>query len=243
MNTHRKTAIIVGTLFIIGTVAGILSVVVTTPVLDGSDYLVKVSTDRNRLLIGALLVLTMGLALALVPVVLFPITRKHNEPLALGYVVFRGALEFMCYISVVIPWLALIVVGQEYETAGAPDASYFQTLGVVLLGVRDALGSIVIIIFSLGALMLYALLYQSRLVPRWLSVWGFIAITLHLATSFLLLFALAEVTSPIVIVMNLPIFLQEMVMAVWLIVKGFNASTITPEYVSHGYKLRVQEQA
>jgi Domain of unknown function (DUF4386) len=93
MNTHRKTAIIVGTLFIIGTVAGILSVVVTTPLLDDPDYLIKVSAHANRLIIGALLVLTMGLALAVVPVALFPIARKYNEPLALSYVVFRGHLS------------------------------------------------------------------------------------------------------------------------------------------------------
>lgn len=242
MRTHRKTAIIVGTLFIIGTVAGILSVVATTPVLNGSDYLVKVSSDSNRLSIGALLVLTMGLSLAVVPVALFPIARKHNESLALGYVVFRGALEPIAYIGVVISWLALTVVGREYGQAGAPDAFAFQALGTVLRGTQDAIGNILIIIFSLGALMLYALLYQSRLVPRWLSVWGFIAIILHLATAFLALFALADGTSPIVLVMHLPIFLQEMVMAVWLIVKGFNASTSTPEYVSRGYELPVKKQ-
>jgi hypothetical protein len=93
MTTHRKTAIIVGTLFIIGTVAGILSVVVTTPLLDDPDYLIKVAAHANQLIIGALLVLTMGLALAVIPVVLFPIVRIHNEPLALGYVVFRGHLN------------------------------------------------------------------------------------------------------------------------------------------------------
>ncbi len=243
MHSHRKAAISVGTLFIVGTVAGILSLVVTTPVLDGSDYLAKVATDGNRLIVGALLVLTMGLALALVPVVLFPIARKHNELLALGYVVFRGALEPVATISVVVPWLALIVVGQEYVKAGAPDASYFQTLGAALRGTHDALNSVVIIIFSLGALMLYALLYRSRLVPRWIALSGFIAIILHLAYGFLLLFGLVSPRSPIVLVLNFPIFLQEMVMAVWLIVKGFNASTITPEYVPRGYELRVQEHA
>lgn len=243
MHTHRKTAIVVGTLFIIGTVAGILSLVVTTPVLDGSDYLARVSTDGNRLIVGALLVLTMSLVLALIPVVLFPIARKHNEFLALGYVVFRGALEPIATIGVVIPWLALVVVGQESVKAGAPDATYFQILGAALRGTQDALNSIVIVIFSLGALMLYTLLYRSRLIPRWLSLWGFVAIILHLAYGFALLFGLVTPMSTIALVLNLPIFLQEMVMAVWLIVKGFNASTITPEYVSRGYELRVQEQA
>ena len=70
-----------------------LSAVVTGPVLDGSDYLVEVAANGNQMIIGALLVLTMGLALAIVPVMMFPVFRKHNEALALGYVVFRGGLE------------------------------------------------------------------------------------------------------------------------------------------------------
>jgi len=75
---------------------------------------------------------------------------------------------------------------------------------------------------GLGALILYYLLYQSRLIPRWISIWGFIAILLHLATGILLVFGWAAEDSQLVPVMNLPIFFQEMVMAVWLIVKGFD---------------------
>src|SRR5574341_1556222 len=101
MNTNRKTATIVGVLYIIGTVAGILSVVFTGPILNDPDYLIKVSANENQILIGALFVLTMGFALALVPVMLFPIFKKYNEALALGYVVFRGALETVTYIAIV----------------------------------------------------------------------------------------------------------------------------------------------
>ena len=72
--------------------------------------------------------------------------------------------------------------------------------------------------------MLYTVLYQSQLVPRWISVWGFLAILANLATGFLMIFGLMSGFSTINMVMNLPIFLQEMVMAVWLIVKGFNPS-------------------
>ncbi len=102
MNLDRKTATIVGVLYIIGTVAGILSVIVSTPILDAPDYLIKVSGNENQILTGALLVLTMGFALAMVPVMLFPIFKKFNEALALGYVVFRGALETVAYIALVI---------------------------------------------------------------------------------------------------------------------------------------------
>ena len=89
MNGNKKTARAVGGLFIIGTVAGILSRVVTGPIQNAQDHLMSVPANETRLVVGALFVLMMGLALAMVPVFMFPILRKHNEALALGYVVFR----------------------------------------------------------------------------------------------------------------------------------------------------------
>lgn len=213
-----------GALFIAGTVAGILSVVFSTSILDGPDFLIKVSANENQFIVATLFVLMMGFALSLVPVVLFPILKKQNEALALGYVVFRGALETVTYIAMAITWFFLLIVSQEYVNAGTPAASYFQTLGTLLLKGNDSISFILIIVFSLGALLLYFLFYQSNLIPRWLSVWGFIAIILHLTTGFLILFHLQTSISTSNTVMNFPIFLQEMVMAVWLIVKGFNPS-------------------
>jgi len=226
MDTYRNTAIVVGVLYIIGTVAGVLSVVVTGPILGASDYLANVAANPNQLTTGALLVLLMGLPLAMVPVMLFPIFRKINEVLAVGYVVFRGALETATYIASVIPWLFLLIVGREYAAAGAPDASYFQVLGSVLKEGKDSITPILVIVFSLGALMLYYLLYRSKLIPRWISGWGVIAILLHLPTGFLIMFQLDTAFSPVNMAMNLPIGLQEMVMAVWLIAKGFSPSAI-----------------
>src|SRR3990172_7743175 len=97
---------------------------------------------------------------------------------------------------------------------------------VGLLYIIGTVAGILSMVFSLGALMLYYLFYQSKLIPRWISGWGFFAILLHLATGFLIMFRLASAFSTINIVMNLPILFQEMVMAVWLIVKGFNPSAI-----------------
>jgi len=111
-------------------------------------------------------------------------------------------------------------VSQEYVKAGAPDASHFQTLGELLLKASDQIGSILDIVFSLGALMIYYLFYQSKLIPRWLSVWGLIGAVLYLASG---LFAMFSVDFGI---LEAPLALQEMVLAVWLIVKGFNLSPI-----------------
>ena len=227
MNINRKTAIIVGILYIIGTVAGILSVVFTQPTLGDPGYLSKIAANENPIIIGCLLVLTMGFALAMVPVLLFPVLKRHNEVLALGYVVFRGALETVAYIAMVICWLFLIVVSHEYATAGASNPSCFQTLGAVLLKGNDSISNILVITFSLDALILYYLLYRSKLVPRWISVWGFIAILLHFSTAFLIMFHFVDSgMSATVGIIDFPTFLQEMVMAVWLIVKGFNPSAI-----------------
>jgi hypothetical protein len=225
-DTNKKTARIVGILYIIGTAAGVLSVVFTQSTLNAPDLLSKVSTNQNQLIIGALLVLIMGLALALVAVMLYKILKKQNETLALGYLVSRGALETVTDIAMVITWLFLVIVSREYLKSGASDASQFQTLGTVLLNGNNAIGTILGIVFSLGALMLYYVFWRSKLIPRWISGWGFFAIILHLSTNFFILFDVTSSASTVTTVMNLPIGLQEMVMAVWLIVKGFNPAVI-----------------
>jgi amino acid permease len=217
--TNRKTAVIVGVLFIIGTVAGILSAVFTGSTFSDPDYLIKVSENQTQIIIGALCVLIMGFALAMVPVMLFPIFKKHNEALALGAVLFRGALEAFTYIAMVISWLLLIVLSQEYVKAGNPEISFFQTLGTLLLESGDWINQILAIVFSLGALMIYYLFYQSKLIPRWLSIWGLVGGVLYLFVP------LVGIFGPNVEILMVPLALQEMVLAVWLIVKGFNLST------------------
>lgn len=225
MNTDRRTAIIVGILYIIGTVAGVLSLVAAGAILDAPDYLAQVSANANRVILGALCVLTMGLALAMVPVVMYPILKKYNQVLALGYVVLRGAIETIVYIAMAISWLSLVSTSQMYVQAEAP-ATFGLALGALLLGGHDSIRAILEIVFPLGALMFYYVLFQSKLIPRWLSGWGFIAAIVWLAVGLLGMFDLIAPMSTPQLVLSLPIGLQEMVMAVWLIVKGFNPSAI-----------------
>ncbi len=224
MNSNKKTAIIVGVLFIAATVAGILSEVFG-PNLDAPDYLANLSTNENQVLIRALLEFTMAVLIAGIPIFMYPILKKYNEALALGYVVFR-TIEVVIFTVGAISLLTLLTLSQEFVIAGAPDASYFQTLATLLLAVREWGGGVFsTIIFSLSALMLNYILYRSKLIPRWLSGWGLIGATLYLGSGFLPLFG-HDSRSTIYLLMNAPLFLQEMVFAVWLIVKGFNPSII-----------------
>jgi len=230
MNINRRIAIMAGVLYIMGTVAGVLSVLVTQPVLGASDYLTQIAANENQMVTGTLLVLTMGFSLAMVPALLFSILKKHDEILALGYLIFRGALETVVYIVMAICWLFLILISREYATAGVASASYFQSLGAIFMKGSNSISSVLVIVFSLDALMLYYMLYRSKLIPRWISIWGFIAIVMHFSTAFMMLYGLVEPgMSATVAIINLPIFLQEMVMAVWMIVKGFNLVDVVPE--------------
>ena len=225
MKTYRSNAISAGVLYIIGTVAGILSLVLSGPLRNAEDALAGAAANANQVIVAALFVLLMVLSLAMVPVVLYPVLRRHSEVLALGYVVFRGALETVTSLVAPIAWLLLVALGQSAVQAGAAAASGFQAAGALLLKAGDA-NSIAGIIFCLGALMFYAVLYRSRLVPRWLSVWGLAALIPYLAAEFLTLFDILDATSSAATPLFLLLAVQEMVLAVWLIVKGFSPPAV-----------------
>jgi len=225
MNTNRKTAITVGVLFIVATVLNVLGKNIYQPILDAPDYLINISANENQVIIGGLLVLFSAFASASIAIWLYPILKKHHEALALGSVGFR-VMEGMLYIVGVVGLLSLLTLSQEYVKAGASNASLYQVSGTVLLAIKTWAGQLGVIAFTLGAMMYYYVFYQSKLIPRWLSVWGFIGASLSLAAALLTIFGLLVPFSTVFILLQLPIGLQELVLAVWLIVKGFNPSAI-----------------
>ncbi len=215
MSADRKAAVWIGVLYIIGTVALVLSLVVTGAVLTGPAYLAQVAAQPNELAVGALLVLLAGFALAMVPIVFWPVGKRYNETLAMGYVVFRGAIETVLYIATALGWLLLIALSTQPDSG--PIAGLMLTIEAV------AWDQLVAIPFALGALMFYVLLYQSRLVPRWLSTWGLVGATLYIGPPLGSMFGLS------LGVLMAPLAVQEMVMAVWLIAKGFSPAATAAE--------------
>jgi len=225
MNTNRKTAIIVGLLFITATVSAV-SQFAFRGSLTAPDYLIEISANENQVIIAAFLDLIMIAAIFSIPVMLFPILKKHNENIARGYVVAR-VFEAVLLVVGTISLLSLLTLSREFVMAGATDASHYKTLGALLLAACD--WTLLIggqIVFSLTALVLNYSLYQSRLIPRSISVWGLIGVPLMFASGVLVMFGLLSPSSTISTVLMLPLALQEMVFAVWLIVKGFNPSAI-----------------
>ena len=223
MKTYRTTATIVGVLYIIGTVAGILSMVVTAGLLDASAVLATVDAHAGQAKAGAFLILVMGVALAMVPALMFPILKRQNEALAIGYVIFRGALETATYLGMAMSWLLLVADAHQYAGAGTDAAPQFSSLGTLLVKAQDPTTAILDIVFSLGALMFYSLLYQARRVPRWLSGWGIAGAVLYLTAGMIAVF------STHLVILLMPLAVQEMVMAIWLITKGFSPGVIASE--------------
>jgi hypothetical protein len=219
MGSNRKTAIIVGVLFLIATVvlviSGLFSVSINEP-----DYLTAVSANENQVTLGALLELISAAAIVGIPIAMFPILKKHNVSLALGYVGARFFEGLTIFLSTII-LLAILSLSQEFVNTGAPGLSYFQTSGALLLAVRDWLSILVDFPFPLGAVIFNYLLYKSKLIPRWIAVLGLIGGALWLPTAPLRMFGFNPEPMEF---LALPIAAQEMILAVWLVVKGFNSS-------------------
>jgi hypothetical protein len=232
MDSSRKAAIIVGVLFIIATVAPIISAVPLSVVPLGflgsegdPDYLTAISENENQVIVGALLWLAMTASVVAIPIVMFPILRKHSEGLALGYVGARMFEGFFDAVNV-ITLLALVSLSREFLTAGAPGASYFQASGALLLAVIDWGSLLLDLAWLLSVPVFSYVLYQSKLIPRWLSGWGLIGGALWLATWPVRLLGLGP---SMIEIFALPIAAQEMILAVWLIGKGFSSSAITSQ--------------
>lgn len=225
MSSDRKIASIAGALFLTGTVTGLLPAFFLGSHLDGPDYLTSISANSNQIMIGAVFALIAAIVSGSIAISLYPVLKKHNEALALGAVGFR-LIEAVFYMVNIISLLALLLLSREFVKAGSPGDASFQLLGTLALAIRNWAGFVLgVSAFSLGALMYYVVLYQSQLIPRWLSGWGLIAATLILAAALLMMFG-EKPLSPLMILLTVPIFLQEIVLALWFIVKGFNASAL-----------------
>jgi hypothetical protein len=224
MNSNRKVAIIVGALFILATVASSLGIFIFSSILDAPDYLNSVSANEYKVIMAALFMLIDVVAVVGIAIMMYPILKKLNETLALGYVAAR-IIEGVLFTVYVVILLLLLTLGQEFVKAGAPEASYFQTGGTLLQAASDwALSLGLRLAFGLSALILNYLLFISKLVPRWISGWGLVGAILVFSLLPLKFFSI-NLTE----ILDLPIALQEMVFALWLIIKGFSSSAIVSD--------------
>jgi len=225
MNNFRKLAISAGILFIIYTSLDVLSFLFLGPV-NSTNYLVSVSENASLVGAGAFLLLIGGACASGIAISLYPVLKKSDPVLALGAVGFRISEGVLRFVSVCI-LLSITTLSQLFVKAGAPESSYFQTLGELLLAARGWVSHVgALLAFSIGCTLYYIIFYQTKLVPRWISVWGLVFGILGIVSCALVSTGLIAPFSTVHVFMLIPMLPQEIVLAVWLIVKGFNPSAI-----------------
>ncbi|WP_277750900.1 DUF4386 domain-containing protein [Anaerobacillus alkaliphilus] len=206
-------------LLITGIIFGILS---SVPALEQPDYLTKLSTIKGQVLLAAFFQFIMAAVYVCIAVLLYPTIKKYNEGLALSYFGFRIIGAVFLFIGIIF-LLLLLFISQRFVIEVQPDPSRFQTIGELLRVGRDWINHIGMILpWSIGGLILYYCFFRMKLIPKWLSIWGLIGYTSTLIATILLFFDIIKIVSPIYLIMNTPTALLELILAVYLIVNGFN---------------------
>lgn len=218
MKTYRKTATLVGSGFLFSNITFILgTIVLVEAVLGSPDYLSLISANRAQVVLGVLLSFANGLAYVGIAVLLFPILRSRFESLALAYVGFR-VVEYITQILADVSPLALLTLAGDTNQTGA-----VQRLGALLLAERFWAFQMLNLIFSFSALLLYFMLFRTRLIPAFISIWALIAAALVLSNTVLGWFN-PDLGKMLGMVTGLPMLLNEVFLGIWLIAHGFSPS-------------------
>ena len=226
MNSNKKAAKIVGVLFLLAAVTAIIGLNLYSPILKGPDYMINGSEHANQVILGSLMELILVVAAIGTATTMFPFLRKYNETIALWHVCFRF-LEAVIITIGVISVLSLLTLSREFVTAGAPDIASFQASGTLLKAVHEwtfLLGPNFML--GINTMMYSYIFYKSKLVPRFIPILGMTGACLVFIAGLLEMFGIIQQVSVWGALLALPVFANEMTLAVWLIVKGFNESAL-----------------
>ena len=220
MTSSRRTAAIVGLLFLAATVSFSVADTLIKGVLDRPNYLIGASGDASALAAGALLAFVDGLAVVGIAVLMFPLLRHTSEPLALGYVGLRVAELGVVLLYMAAP-LIVLALGNGAR-GGTVDASASQSLGSLLQALRDVTLVLLYLFTGASGIIFAFLLYRSKLVPRPLAVLGLIGYPVLLAGAALAMFGVTDVQQGTGMLAMLPGGLFELILPIWLLAKGFS---------------------
>jgi len=223
---YRKTAIIVGALFITATAITIVGIVFMGSSLEDDPVdLVKIANNESGIIIAGICWIILAISVACIGFFMHPILKKYHEGLSLGYISFR-LIEAVLILVSVISLQSLLTLSQEYAP-GNLNATDYEPSAIILMALFDWSFIIGTMIFlGLGGLVLNYSLYRLKLVPSWLSIWGLIGAACVLLYGFISIFGYDPA------ILAAPIAFQEMVFAVWILVKGFDTSTMNNEAIN-----------
>ncbi|OLS40765.1 DUF4386 domain-containing protein [Bacillus sp. MRMR6] len=226
MMNSKKSAKIVGVLFLLAAVTAVIGLNLYDPILKGPDYLITGSKHANQVIAGALMELMLVVSAVGTATTMFPLLRQYNETIALWHVCFRF-LEAIIITVGVISVLSLLTLSQEFVAAAAPDPSSFHSSGIILKAIHDwtfMLGPLFML--GINTVMYSYIFYKTRLVPRFISILGMTGAASVFVCSLFVMFGVFPQISFWGAILAVPVAANEMILAVWLIVKGFNENAI-----------------
>jgi hypothetical protein len=220
----RRAGVIVGLLFIVATSFLFLGELFYKPYLDRADVIAVAANNKPMIVLGLLVELICILAMPLIGAFIFPVLSRVSTGMALSYFFFRG-LEGIILTTVALTNKFTLLSLSEAQAAATDPAAAGAALALIRAQNlwADTAGYLYNIIFVMGAVCLYAVLFHARLIPRWISVWGLIAIAILLGLVGAAIFVDLPDWSALLLV---PIGVQEMVMALWFIFRGFDFGTL-----------------
>jgi len=224
MRSHRAAARAAGILFLISYASFTVGSVLVAPMRDVGNDLAVIHTQSGQLITGVLLEFGNIAAIVGFAVVLLPYLRRGGEGLAHGYVAMR-VLEGAAYLIAGVATASLITLSEEYGAAGSPGGGAYHAAQAVAVGQSTWAVTIAFVPFATGAVLLYVLLYRTRLVPRFIAVWGLVAV--GLVAVFNLMDSDVTELGPAALLV-VPIIVNEFFLAGWLIVKGFDQMALAP---------------
>jgi hypothetical protein len=214
MKTYRKESILIGLFFLIAMAGSLVGAGLIEPVISTSDPIAAAAANRGALQAGIFLELTCAVCVVGIAMFMSPLLKSTSPSLAAGYLGFRTVEAVFCTLMTISPASLLSL---SANPASAASAVAVQT---VMLIRSFSAGLPLALFFCLGAYCLYTGLYRSRLLPRFIVVWGLIAVTLVVALNIVIQFYPLEMT--VNMILALPMILNEIFLGLWLIVKGFN---------------------
>jgi hypothetical protein len=221
MKSERRTAALVGVLFVAATGLFMAGQTLHGPFLSSTDALELALPNRTRIVAGILIEIGGVLAIPLIALVFYPILRRASETAALSYVGLR-IMEAAALVVVDANLWAMVSLSEAFHEGTAPASTLATQLGTLQVMNESTFLISVGIAFPLGSCLLNSVLWRTRLVPRLISGCGFLGATILLVGSLCSSFGALPNISPVLYeaLLVVPIATQEMVLALWLIVRG-----------------------
>lgn len=212
-----------GIFFVVGTIAGIFSVI---PSIDSTNYLIEAANNESQVIIGAIFQFVMAMAYFGFAVLIYRNLKQCGETTSIGFISLRIIATIFNILGVIII-LLLLILSKDYMNSAPSEFSSYRITGLILKNSRDLINHVAMIsVHCISGFMLYYILFKTKLVPRWLSLWGVIGTVITFVTTMMVMFGSIDIISSLYIGLSIPMALVELVFAIWLIAKGYNSLVV-----------------